>query len=68
MYVCICNAVSDRAVRAAIDDGASSIADLMVACDAGTGCGTCHVELERMLTGLACAPRPSGTERQLQRS
>jgi bacterioferritin-associated ferredoxin len=52
MYLCVCNAVSDRTIRKAVRAGASSLADLMVTCDAGTCCGACHPELESMLDRL----------------
>lgn len=68
MYVCVCNAVTDRSINAAIKRGASSVADLMVACDAGTCCGACHPELERMLAAAAHAPRRPGIAQRLLRS
>jgi len=68
MFVCVCNAVSDRTITAAIEDGASSLADLMVSCDAGTGCGTCHVALEQMLKSADAGPRRPASGRQLSRS
>ena len=37
MYVCICNAVTDRAIREAATRGVRSFADLR----RGTGCGDC---------------------------
>lgn len=37
MYVCVCNAVSERAIREAVEDGARTYGDLQ----ARTGCGTC---------------------------
>ena len=49
VIVCQCNVVSDRVIRKAVSRGASTVADLMVACDAGTCCGACHPELEALL-------------------
>ena len=76
MYVCVCNAVSDRSIRAAVKKGASSLADLMVSCDAGTCCGACHPELEAMLEHLqqervrngGSAPRPTADAQPPSRS
>jgi bacterioferritin-associated ferredoxin len=49
VYVCLCQAVSDRKVRKAIRRGARTVEDLGVACGAGTGCGGCRPELEALL-------------------
>lgn len=37
MYVCVCNAVSDRAIEEAVDGGVRTYEALQ----AETGCGTC---------------------------
>jgi bacterioferritin-associated ferredoxin len=42
MYVCVCNAVSDRQVRAAVAGGARSLEDLSLALGVGAGCGCCR--------------------------
>jgi bacterioferritin-associated ferredoxin len=49
MYVCICNAVNDRCIAAAIRCGATTVEAIGQVCDAGTCCGTCRPELERMI-------------------
>jgi bacterioferritin-associated ferredoxin len=49
MYVCYCASVNDRAVEAAIDAGAHSIADLKQMCGAGTGCKGCLPALAELL-------------------
>ncbi|MEV6343254.1 (2Fe-2S)-binding protein [Actinoplanes sp. NPDC051851] len=41
MYVCICNYVREREVRAVIRDGARTEEEVGDACGAGTGCGSC---------------------------
>lgn len=41
MIVCLCQAVSDRTIRKAARDGASSVGEVKRACGAGTGCGAC---------------------------
>ncbi len=41
MIVCICNAVSDRQIKEAVNQGAASMADLRVATGCGTTCGKC---------------------------
>jgi bacterioferritin-associated ferredoxin len=45
MYVCICRAVCDREVEAAIDGGATTVEAVTKACGAGGDCGACHEEI-----------------------
>lgn len=49
MIVCLCRAVSDRALRAARDGGAASLALVASRTGAGTGCGCCREEIARIL-------------------
>lgn len=49
MVVCLCLALSDRAIRATIASGVFTVDELAVACQAGTGCGACRPVLERMI-------------------
>jgi bacterioferritin-associated ferredoxin len=49
MYVCSCRGVTDRTVRAAIATGARTIEDISRRCAAGSQCGGCRPELERLL-------------------
>jgi len=41
MIVCVCKAVSDRHIRAAVKDGARQVADLSRNLGLGTCCGKC---------------------------
>lgn len=47
--VCLCEGVSERKVRRAIADGASSLADIGERCGAGITCMSCHPTLEDAL-------------------
>ena len=49
MYVCHCRAVTDRAIRAAVEAGARTVEEVGRLCDAGTQCGACHPEIARLL-------------------
>jgi bacterioferritin-associated ferredoxin len=49
MFVCHCEAVSDRTVRAAIAEGNQSLDDLARSCGAGSRCGGCHPVLAELL-------------------
>ena len=41
MYICICQAVTDGAIRKAVEAGASSFRDLSVETGCGRQCGSC---------------------------
>ncbi|WP_027859006.1 (2Fe-2S)-binding protein [Marinobacterium jannaschii] len=41
MYICICNDVTDRQVREALDQGARSMRDLNKELNVGSKCGKC---------------------------
>ena len=49
MYVCVCRAVTEQEVSAAIDGGAESVCDVTRACQAGDDCGACHQTIEDMI-------------------
>jgi nitrite reductase (NADH) large subunit len=57
--VCTCNKVTESALRAAIEEGADSIAALGQCTRAGTGCGSCKGELGQLLATLR---RPEALE------
>jgi bacterioferritin-associated ferredoxin len=41
MYVCICNAITDKQIRRAAASGVTSLAGLQTELGVGAGCGTC---------------------------
>jgi bacterioferritin-associated ferredoxin len=49
MIVCVCKAVSDRHIRAAVKDGANSLRDLTRDLGVGTCCGKCLPEAKAAL-------------------
>ena len=49
MYVCVCNAISDRRVRAVIDDGAATVGQVYRACGSQPQCGRCRTTICDML-------------------
>lgn len=49
MYVCVCTAVSDRAIHRAIDHGAHTLQDLMDELGVAMGCGSCESAVRQML-------------------
>ena len=46
MYICICHAVTDSAIREAVDRGVGNFRDLSFETGCGTQCGSC-VKLAR---------------------
>lgn len=42
MYVCVCNAVTDKDIRKAVDRGASSLFDVQNELPVGSCCGRCE--------------------------
>ena len=54
MYVCICNAVTDRTIRAAAANGARTFADVRRHTGCGDGCGNCEA-LAREIFDVASA-------------
>jgi bacterioferritin-associated ferredoxin len=64
MFVCVCRAVPDSAIRRVIQDGASTVDEVAARCGAGTSCGACRPVVLRMLADNdapeACAGCPHG--------
>lgn len=66
MIVCVCNNISDREIRQAVDLGLTSMADLYKELGVGTCCGKCvsyarevmheHLESKTTVTELRRAP------------
>ena len=49
MYVCICRAVTDRAIRREVDAGACTVRDLRQRLGLGSVCGRCVPEARRLI-------------------
>jgi bacterioferritin-associated ferredoxin len=49
MYVCLCRAVTSKAVIDAIEAGATTTRKVAEACGAGTECGRCRNNVRRMI-------------------
>lgn len=49
MVLCICRAVTDRDVKAAISRGAASLDEVSQCTGAGTDCGACRLKIAREL-------------------
>lgn len=53
MYICHCQGVTDRTIRAAIASGAGTVDQIARRCGAGADCGGCHQALEELLDEAA---------------
>ena len=51
MIVCVCNNISDREIRQAVDLGLSSMAELRRDLGVATCCGKCHTCAREVLSG-----------------
>jgi bacterioferritin-associated ferredoxin len=49
MYICICNAVTERQIRACAEDGACTLGDLECQLGVGAGCGRCRHAAKEVL-------------------
>ena len=50
MYVCNCNGIREREVRAAIESGATRPAEVFRACGAQAQCARCVCEMREMIS------------------
>lgn len=55
MVVCHCRALTDRAIRAAIEAGARDVCELGRCCGAGSRCRGCWPVLRQLLAESGCA-------------
>ena len=58
MMVCLCEGVSERKVRKAIDHGAASVDEVTAMCRAGGRCGGCRPTIDQMVTARVAEARP----------
>ena len=49
MYVCLCNAISDKAIKKSIANGATSMRELYQEHDIGKQCGKCCKDVKGIL-------------------
>lgn len=53
MYICICNAVTEREIRGAVALGCKTVADLREDLGVGSCCGKCVPEAHKILKDCA---------------
>lgn len=49
MFVCICNQVTDKQIRSAVEEGVSSFTSLSSELNVGTCCGKCKTCAKKVL-------------------
>ncbi len=58
MIVCVCNNVSERKIKLAVDSGVTSMSELRNNLEVGTCCGKCHSCAKRVLRECLADARP----------
>jgi bacterioferritin-associated ferredoxin len=59
MYVCLCNAVTQRQVEECARSGAASLDDLTAQLGVGAGCGRCRECAAELLAEICNLPAPA---------
>ena len=49
MYVCVCKGITDTQIRAAVEDGASSLRDVRTTLGVASQCGKCGMLTRQIL-------------------
>ena len=63
MYICLCNALTDRKLRQAAADGCVTPSQAYAACGCRAQCGQCAKAVLQLLRGVSpCAVDPLGGE------
>ena len=57
VIVCHCEEITQRTIKHAITDGATSVAQVSNACGAGRNCGGCIEAIEALLARAEATPR-----------
>jgi len=56
MYICLCNAITERDIRASAEQGACTLRDLECCLGVGTCCGKCKPAAKEILDGSRADP------------
>jgi len=59
MYVCICQAITDRQIEKAVKDGAQTFYDLKDHIGVGSCCGSCQEDAEAIIARCAPSAEPA---------
>jgi bacterioferritin-associated ferredoxin len=61
MYVCHCEAITDRTIDAAIASGVRTVDEVTARCRAGGGCGGCHSALQALIDAAGPLREPAAS-------
>jgi bacterioferritin-associated ferredoxin len=61
MIICLCEGLSETAIRRAVDQGSRTVQQLAASCGAGRNCGSCGCDLKRIISE-AIAPEAAELE------
>ncbi|MEL7023580.1 MAG: (2Fe-2S)-binding protein [Pseudomonadota bacterium] len=59
MYVCICQAITDRQIKSAVESGVDSVEALRDTLGVASCCGSCSEDAEKILAEHRRRPAPS---------
>lgn len=58
MYVCVCRAITDREIRAAVRDGVATFGELQARLGVASCCGRCEPRARALLQEARAEPLP----------
>jgi len=53
VYICLCNALTDRDVHRVVGEGADRLSQIYAACNCRAQCGTCAHAILKAIRGVA---------------
>ncbi|HEX2939708.1 MAG TPA: (2Fe-2S)-binding protein [Rhodopila sp.] len=57
MYICLCNALTDKRLKQAVADGHNRVGDVYAACGCRAQCGQCVQTVLRLVREAASGPQ-----------
>ena len=57
MYICLCNAITEREIRCCVEEGASTMRELESCLGVGAGCGKCKPAAREILNDTRSSSR-----------
>ena len=66
MYVCICNAITDKQIRDAAEEGTTDVMGLQAKLGVAAGCGSCQEVAAELLAEFRAAARPKAGARPVR--
>lgn len=54
MLVCLCKGVSDTKIRWLVQNGSTTLREIMATCQAGSDCGSCVGQVKELIDEVKC--------------